>query len=118
MAGRPNTNFDAATCQSAEDCAICLDRIRRKRTLKCSHSFCSDCVDALFRVKPACPICNAFHGKYTGNQPVGTMTDTRTWESLPGYERCGTIVIHYTFPAGIQGVSSGDTHAGPGSGQR
>ncbi|XP_068608766.1 probable E3 ubiquitin-protein ligase DTX3 [Brachionichthys hirsutus] len=94
----------------AEDCAICLEEIQRKKTLQCSHSFCSNCIDALFTFKPACPICNVYHGEYTGDQPEGVMTHTRSWQRLPGYERCGSIVIQYSFPAGIQGPD----HPNPG----
>ncbi|XP_003963238.3 probable E3 ubiquitin-protein ligase DTX3 [Takifugu rubripes] len=96
--------------QSAEDCAICLDRIQGKKTLKCSHSFCSECLESSFKRKPACPVCNTFYGTHTGNQPEGTMTVTRSQQRLPGYERCGSIVIHYIFPAGIQGSE----HPNPG----
>lgn len=97
-------------CQSAEVCAVCLDRILGKKTLKCSHSFCSDCIESSFKRKPACPVCNTFYGEHTGNQPVGTMTVTRSWQCLPGYDRCGCIVIKYSFPAGLQGVSYTHTH--------
>lgn len=90
--------------KSTEDCAICLDKIQEKKTLKCLHSFCSECIDSVFKFKPACPICNTYHGQHTGNQPEGTMTVTRSWQRLPGFEHCGSIVIQYTFPAGIQGV--------------
>lgn len=42
-----------------------------------------------------------------GNQPEnGTMTHMTEHQSLPGYENCGTIVIRYNIPGGIQGVSS------------
>ncbi|KAM6924957.1 putative E3 ubiquitin-protein ligase DTX3 [Xenentodon cancila] len=96
--------------ETKEDCAICLDKIARKKTLKCLHSFCSECIDTVFSRKPACPICNTFHGVYRGTQPTGTMTVSRGWQSLPGYEHCGSIVIHYIFPAGIQGPE----HPNPG----
>lgn len=103
MENRPN-NHTAVVSKSEEDCVICLDKIQRKKTLDCCHSFCSECLDSLFRFKPACPICNTYYGEYTGNQPEGMMTVMRNWQSLPGYEHCGSIVIQYSFPAGIQGV--------------
>lgn len=90
--------------KSAETCPVCLDQIREKKTLKCRHSFCSECIALVFRRKPACPICNTYHGEYTGTQPDGTMTVTRSWQALPGFEDCGSIVIEYFFPSGIQGV--------------
>lgn len=93
-----------------DDCAICLSKIKDRKSLKCLHSFCSECIDCLFRSKPACPICNTFHGVYTGTQPEGTMTVSRSWQSLPGHDRCGTICILYNFPAGIQGPE----HPNPG----
>ncbi|XP_068997445.1 probable E3 ubiquitin-protein ligase DTX3 [Embiotoca jacksoni] len=95
---------------NAEDCAICLDVIQEKKTLKCLHSFCSECIDSLFSLKPACPICNIYHGVYTGTQPEGTMTVTRSWQSPPGFEHCGSFIIQYNFPAGIQGPE----HPNPG----
>uniref|UniRef100_A0A7N8XTQ8 E3 ubiquitin-protein ligase n=1 Tax=Mastacembelus armatus TaxID=205130 RepID=A0A7N8XTQ8_9TELE len=95
---------------SAGDCAICLDKIQDKKTLKCRHSFCSACIDSVFKFKPACPICNTYHGVYTGTQPSGTMTVTRSSQRLSGFERCGSIVIQYSFPSGIQGPE----HPNPG----
>lgn len=100
-----NTGNNTKNVDSTGDCAICLERIQRKKTLKCQHSFCSECIDSVFSLKPACPICNTFHGVYTGTQPQGTMTVTQSILKLPGFENCGSIVIQYSFPAGIQGVS-------------
>ncbi|KAG9340279.1 hypothetical protein JZ751_021726 [Albula glossodonta] len=91
-----------------ENCIICMDSILEKRTLeKCRHSFCASCIRDLFKVKPACPVCNTFYGAYTGTQPRnGSMNITRSWQHLPGYE-CGTIIIDYHFPPGIQERYSG-----------
>ncbi|XP_013874888.1 probable E3 ubiquitin-protein ligase DTX3 [Austrofundulus limnaeus] len=105
-----NTPNSRPHVESSGDCAICLDPIQKKKTLTCQHSFCTECIDSVFKVKPACPICNTFHGVYTGTQPMGTMTVTRSWLSLPGYEGCGSITIQYSFPAGIQGPE----HPNPG----
>ncbi|XP_061759454.1 probable E3 ubiquitin-protein ligase DTX3 [Nerophis ophidion] len=100
----------AADPNSVESCAICLDKIHDKRTLDCLHSYCSDCIDTAFRLKPACPICNTYYGVYTGTQPEGTMEVIRCRRGLPGYEKCDSIVISYTFKAGIQGPG----HPNPG----
>ncbi|XP_062248069.1 probable E3 ubiquitin-protein ligase DTX3 [Platichthys flesus] len=94
----------------SEDCVICLDQIQDEKTLPCRHSFCARCIDQVFRVKPACPICNTYHGAYTGTQPRGTMAVTRSSQRLPGYEHCGCITIQYSFPGGIQGPE----HPNPG----
>ncbi|XP_060931022.1 probable E3 ubiquitin-protein ligase DTX3 isoform X2 [Limanda limanda] len=96
--------------KSSEDCAICLDEIQEEKTLPCRHSFCTGCIDQVFRVKPACPICNTFHGAHTGTQPPGTMAVTRSHTYLPGYEKYGHIIIKYSFPEGIQGPE----HPNPG----
>lgn len=95
---------------SAEVCPVCLDLFQDKKTLRCLHSFCSSCLDAAFSVKPACPLCNTYHGLYTGTQPDGTMSEARISQCLPGYEKYGSIVIRYSFPAGIQGRN----HPNPG----
>lgn len=97
-------NTHSVVLNSTEDCPVCLDTIQEKKTLKCLHSFCSDCIDSVFKLKPACPICNTYHGVYTGTQPPGTMTVTSSWQCLPGFEHSGSITILYSFPAGVQGV--------------
>ncbi|XP_031421652.1 probable E3 ubiquitin-protein ligase DTX3 isoform X2 [Clupea harengus] len=104
---------DGKTSEEMHDsyCIVCMDNIQNKKTLKCSHSFCSSCIDDVFRVKPACPVCNTFYGTYYGTQPRdGVMKVTRIWQALPGYESSGTIVIDYHFPPGIQGPE----HQNPG----
>lgn len=102
MENKPNRN--SLVSNSTDDCAVCLDTIQEKKTLKCLHSFCSQCIDSVFKLKPACPICNTYHGVYTGTQPQGTMTVTRSWQDVPGFEHCGSITIHYYFSSGTQGV--------------
>ncbi|KAL5471243.1 hypothetical protein EMCRGX_G029338 [Ephydatia muelleri] len=46
-----------------------------------------------------------------GNQPPGTMSIRQYRWSLPGYEGCGTILIAYDIPDGIQGPE----HPSPGA---
>ncbi|CAL8323486.1 unnamed protein product [Merluccius merluccius] len=93
-----------------DDCTICLDTLRDRKTLKCQHYFCRECIDSVFRYKPACPICNTFFGVYRGTQPRGTMTVARGASSLPGFANCGSITIQYAFPGGVQGPE----HPNPG----
>lgn len=90
-----------------ESCAICMDTITatEKKTLPCKHSFCKDCLKMAFMYKPVCPTCGVLYGTLTGTQPDGgTMDVTKHKTSLPGYEKYGTIVIHYYIPDGIQTV--------------
>jgi len=96
-------------------CAICLDDCTQPKQLdKCSHTFCTDCIDHYFEsVKPQCPCCFTIYGEIRGNQPVnGTMTIDTSKHRLPGFEHDsrGTIRIVYNFPDGIQDES----HPNPG----
>lgn len=89
----------------ANFCCICMDEHTNPKTLtKCSHTFCTDCIDNHFKVKPTCPVCFIPYGIVTGNQPEGKMTDCVSKIKLPGYESCDTIVISYSFNDGIQKV--------------
>ncbi|XP_043930941.1 E3 ubiquitin-protein ligase DTX3L [Protopterus annectens] len=90
-------------------CPICLDSIFRKKTLKCKHEFCDECINQALNVKPVCPICNASYGMIKGNQPEGNMTSSVISYPLPGYQ-CGTIQILYQFNGGIQK----ENHPNPG----
>lgn len=90
-----------------ESCPICMDPIRAGQitTLKCNHSFCRSCLSKAFDYKPVCPICGEVYGVLKGLQPEGgEMKSSTTSSSLPGYEECGTITIHYHIPSGIQKV--------------
>ncbi|KAJ8317353.1 hypothetical protein KUTeg_005257 [Tegillarca granosa] len=94
------------------DCVICMDKIKNGKKLKCGHEFCQDCISDAFKHKPACPMCGSIFGKVFGNQPDdGEMkVHTDNFPSLPGFEGCGTIVIKYIFPDGIQR----ENHPNPG----
>lgn len=112
---RTETTPDSPTTERTEttpdNCTICLDTIQDKKTLKCQHYFCSECIASVFSYKPVCPVCNTFYGVYRGTQPHGTMTATRSWRRLPGYDDCGSIAVTYSFPAGAQGPE----HPNPGA---
>ncbi|XP_077864021.1 uncharacterized protein LOC144349241 [Saccoglossus kowalevskii] len=96
---------------ATDDCLICLGKIKDIKVLNCKHRFCSDCVEEALEHDTRCPICRVPQGKVTGNQPPGTMSvrcEPNT--QLPGYENCGSIVLEYNIPSGIQGQE----HPNPG----
>ncbi|XP_067083921.1 E3 ubiquitin-protein ligase DTX3L [Osmerus mordax] len=98
---------------SEDTCAICMDSIheRHRKTLKCKHSFCTSCLKRAFEFKPVCPTCGALYGELKGTQPEGgSMSTSIRSSSLPGYEKCGTIVICYKIPSGTQK----EEHPSPG----
>ncbi|KAM8966014.1 E3 ubiquitin-protein ligase DTX3L-like [Sarcophilus harrisii] len=97
--------------EEQEECVICLEIIRHKEVLpKCKHAFCGPCIKEAMKHKPVCPVCQTFYGIMKGNQPDGTMTTSYRTSSLPGYNSCGTIVIHYDMRGGIQT----EEHPNPG----
>lgn len=90
-----------------ESCPICMEPIdpTKKKTLRCKHSFCKQCLKKAFEYKPVCPTCGEIYSALTGTQPDGgRMAVSHSSSSLPGYERYGTIIIHYSIPSGIQKV--------------
>lgn len=91
-----------------ETCTICMDKFENPKKLpNCPHYFCSECIDAQFKVNPRCPVCFTVYGIITGDQPDGKIsyyTDSRI--RLSGYEDYGAIVIRYWFSDGIQEVSA------------
>lgn len=93
-----------------EKCSICLEQMVMSQTKtleKCKHSFCIECLQKAFEIKPVCPTCGVIYGALKGTQPEGgRMTVSYNKCSLPGYENYGTIIIHYIIPDGLQGVSN------------
>lgn len=99
------------TDKKEEDvCSICLDKFTNPRSLKCKHRFCSECLQQALNASNKCPVCQEPQGVLKGNQPHGEMTTQPGFYSLPGFEGCGTIIINYYFPPGIQGPE----HPNPG----
>uniref|UniRef100_A0A669DX03 E3 ubiquitin-protein ligase n=1 Tax=Oreochromis niloticus TaxID=8128 RepID=A0A669DX03_ORENI len=97
--------------QKDERCPICLDRFKNKKQLKCKDEFCEDCLrQAQDANGPICPVCRVVFGKIIGDQPDGRMSHQTLRTSLPGYSDCGTIVINYVIPSGIQTAK----HPNPG----
>lgn len=91
---------------NGNDCPICLDQITDRRQLDCKHEFCHKCIlQSEKTMGPCCPVCKHVFGMMVGNQPYGTMKTTIVKEGLPGFTNCGTIVINYNIPSGIQTVN-------------
>jgi len=89
-----------------EDCVICMCPMTQPKKLACGHSFCADCIDESFKkCQPKCPNCGRLFGVMKGNQPPGTMTVQSISDSIPGFERCGSLLIMYDIPNGTQNVS-------------
>lgn len=88
------------------NCPICLDKMTDRRKLDCTHEFCHKCLlQTVNNMGPCCPVCKHVFGLMVGNQPDGTMTTTLVSTTLPGFTKCGTIIINYSIPNGIQTVN-------------
>uniref|UniRef100_A0A3P8SSK9 E3 ubiquitin-protein ligase n=1 Tax=Amphiprion percula TaxID=161767 RepID=A0A3P8SSK9_AMPPE len=93
----------AAGDDKDETCPICMDVFTNKQQLKCKHEFCKGCLQrAEESLGPTCPVCKDVFGVIEGDQPDGRMTWTTYVMQLPGFTDCGTIVITYDIPSGIQ----------------
>ncbi|XP_068450021.1 E3 ubiquitin-protein ligase DTX3L isoform X2 [Clinocottus analis] len=94
-----------------EKCPICIDTFTNKRSLKCKHEFCGDCLKRSRQsIGPICPVCKDVFGLMEGDQPRGKMTTRFNSSSLLGFPNCGTITINYNIPSGIQT----EKHPNPG----
>ncbi|XP_054473047.1 E3 ubiquitin-protein ligase DTX3L-like [Anoplopoma fimbria] len=107
------TGGGATAGDSAKDdnCPICLDTFTNKKQLKCKHEFCEECLASAMKSTGAiCPVCKDVFGLIKGDQPDGKMTWNKSSLSIPGFEGCGTITIHYDIPSGVQK----ENHSNPG----
>uniref|UniRef100_H2QUT6 E3 ubiquitin-protein ligase n=1 Tax=Pan troglodytes TaxID=9598 RepID=H2QUT6_PANTR len=116
-----------------EDCIICMEKLSAApgysdvtdskaigplavgRLTKCSHAFHLLCLLAMYcngnkDGSLQCPSCKTIYGEKMGTQPQGKMEVLRFQMSLPGHKDCGTILIVYSIPHGIQGPE----HPNPG----
>lgn len=96
---------DGGVTKEDDTCPICMDEFTNMEKLPCGHGFCKDCLrQSKESMGAKCPVCTKVFGRIEGDQPDGKMTTRIMGSSLPGFERCGTIVIDYNIPSGIQSV--------------
>ncbi|XP_056294633.1 uncharacterized protein LOC130209097 isoform X1 [Pseudoliparis swirei] len=95
-----------------EKCPICIDKFINKKQLKCKHEFCAECLKKSEQsMGSICPVCKDIYGLLEGDQPAGGfMTWRRDSSSLPGFPDCGSIIITYYIPGGLQTKK----HSNPG----
>jgi len=97
-----------------ENCPICLESFEGNGPVKgtgvCRHVFHAKCLDKLLEHDNKCAVCRVIIVKKFGPCPDGTMMPEFALTSLPGHYDCGTIIIHYIIPDGIQGPQ----HPNPG----
>lgn len=101
--------------QANDVCPICYEELHKKKMKKlssCDHSFCEECLLNVTRTSSLCPVCRKPFCTVMGNQPSnGNMTIFKDPNlCLPGYPNCGSIIIHYYIPSGLQT----DAHPKPG----
>lgn len=108
------------------DCSVCLEPIWDERystdfeaqpegtdhipacPTQCpEHIFHFGCLKSWVKEQPSCPLCREQLIVSTGFQPRvlgANMSVTETPHSLAGYDTCGTIVIDFTIPSGVQDI--------------
>ncbi|XP_070550588.1 E3 ubiquitin-protein ligase DTX3L-like [Ptychodera flava] len=93
-------------------CSICVDDIEDPKELACKHTFCKACIDQSEKIRgQTCPVCKQIFGVLIGDMPEGKMTHrVEKILSLPGFSKCGSIIITYYFPSGYQK----EEHPNPG----
>ena len=93
--------------KSEPNCSMCMNfNDDPVYPLKCGrdHHYCTSCIKHFIEKTQVCPRCHK-EGIRRGNQPIGCMTwVTVTQNSLPGYEDCDVIFMHFKFEEGIQGT--------------
>lgn len=99
------TTATVANGDDSEDCVICMETMTNPKVLPCGHKFCEECIsDSFQKCQPKCPSCGRLFGVMRGNQPPGQMSTSVGPQSLTGYEKHKTILVHYNIPNGIQNV--------------
>jgi len=96
-----------------EACTACqAGALEFRAGKKCPHAFCVTCVQSYFsHGETECPVCgirDEMSGRTLTQPASGHMLTTyENGFKLPGFETTsrGTIIVTYSFPAGIQTVS-------------
>lgn len=103
-----------------DECVVCMETFNAKnqsfRLPQCGlHFYHESCVTSLLKIMGKCGVCCRHYVVLQGNQPKEGVMTHRVCHSnhnhIQGYpSSVKTIIITYTFPAGIQGPE----HPNPG----
>ena len=89
-------------------CSMCMNLNKDPvYPVNCGHYFCKSCTKRFIEKTMNCSVCKKENNEnqFRGNQPIGYMTwRTDSLNSLPGYQKIGTIVLTFNFDKGIQGI--------------
>ena len=67
-----------------------------------SCTFNASTAESALRLSPQCPTCRTVYA-LPGVQPTGSMQLALHRQRCDGHPGCGSIVLHYHFPSGVQG---------------
>ena len=95
------------TTPDASECPICMMPLNEQdpavRLSKCGHPFHLPCLKLALAKSSRCPMCRVVTSEPAGTCPEGSMMIRRDAAiHCSGFEQCGTIVMNYDIPAGIQ----------------
>ena len=68
-------------------CAICTELLMEAVTLKCTHTFCAECLRRWFRQQPICPVCRWFPVQVTASNTVSNTLPDPEWLQQQRRER-------------------------------
>lgn len=92
MAGKP---FRDKLKDDDENCVICMELNTKPWEMTFGHTFCQNCIQEFWKVKPVCPACGSIQEVIQGDQPPGTMKREEVRYSLSGFTGYNTIKIEY-----------------------
>ncbi|KAJ8376931.1 hypothetical protein SKAU_G00075110 [Synaphobranchus kaupii] len=95
-----------ATAADVETCPLCMEPLKEKQRLICTHAFCAACLKRyVATLGLQCPVCLKAL-RVVGDQPEGQMT-SKYFNNIFGFD---CVVMKYNIPWGIQT----EAHPNPG----
>ncbi|KAG7371424.1 zinc finger C3HC4 type domain containing protein [Nitzschia inconspicua] len=102
-----------SSIESANNCPICLDHLRKEVTLYCGHTFCVDCIIQCANDSSECPLCRSMLCPDLSFLSGSTMTVSLSniLGLSHGMERISVFKLtdeQIRMEANIQGIDTGD----------
>jgi deltex-like protein len=92
---------------SKEYCVICMESLANGGQIvslkHCGHEYHKQCIEGALKSSNKCPVCRTLISKPQGHCPSGTMRISYSNSiRCGGFDNCGSIIISYEIPSGIQ----------------